>query len=144
MSLTLRGYLCPTQALVKWPLWIAIGMACFAAPITSFAAVPNPDCTLIVPASPLSAAGLATPYQLVATHPANGPCHQTNTDQSAFVQAAIINLITGQISIYHPLVVDAGTVPAAPPVVPPLPFLNVVALWFGYNGGDLTLSGAVP
>src|SRR5437764_2364404 len=27
------------------------------------AAAPNPDCTLIVPASPLSAAGLATPYQ---------------------------------------------------------------------------------
>jgi hypothetical protein len=40
--------------------------------------------------------------------------------------------------------VDAGTAPAAPPVVPPLPFLNVVALWFGYNGGNLTLSGAVP
>jgi hypothetical protein len=143
MSLQLRGYVSLTQALVKWPIWIAIGLACFAAPVTSFAVV-NPDCTLIVPASPLSAAGLATPYKLVATNPANGPCHETNTDQSAFVEAAIINLITGQISIYHPLVVDAGTVPAAPPVVPPLPFLSAVALWFGYNGDNLTLSGAVP
>src|SRR5438477_3585176 len=104
MSLTLRGYPCPKQALISTPLWIAIGLACFAAPVTSLAAVPNPDCTLVVPASPLSAAGLATPYQLVATNPANGLCHETNTDQSAFVQAAVINLITGQISIYHPLV----------------------------------------
>ena len=103
-------------------LWIAIGLACLAAPVTTFAQ--NPDCTLIVPAAPLSAGGLATPYQLVATNPANGPCHETNTDQSAFVQAAIINLITGQISIYHPLVVDAGTAPAVAPVVPSLPLLS--------------------
>src|SRR5437016_2662319 len=32
----------------------------------------NMDCTLIVPPNPLSAQGLATPYQLTATNPANG------------------------------------------------------------------------
>src|SRR5690349_18095575 len=75
----------------------------FAAAPAAFAAL-NPDCTLIVPVNPLTAAGLATPYQLVATNPVNGPCHETNADQAAFVEAAVINLITGQISIYHPLV----------------------------------------
>src|SRR4051794_15091436 len=108
MSFTRRGYLSLTSALSAGPLWIAIGLACFAAPVTTFAAT-NPDCTLIVPVDPLSASGLATPYRLVATNPANGPCHETNTDQSAFVQAAVIDLLTGKISIYHPLVVDAGT-----------------------------------
>src|SRR6202012_2411865 len=79
---------------------------------------PNGDCTLIVPPNPLSATGLATPYQLTATDPANGPCNETNTAQSAFVQAAIFDPGTGQISVYHPLVIDAGTKPAVAPVVP--------------------------
>src|SRR5581483_8684579 len=46
----------------------------------------NPNCTLIVPANPLSAQGLATPYQLTATDPANGPCNEANNNQTAFVQ----------------------------------------------------------
>src|ERR1700744_2110049 len=37
-------------------------------------APPNPDCTLIVPSNPLSAKGLSTPFQLVATDPNGGPC----------------------------------------------------------------------
>src|SRR6185312_17193297 len=35
-------------------------------------APPNPDCSLIVPSNPLSAKGLSTPFQLVATDPAGG------------------------------------------------------------------------
>src|SRR5689334_11744647 len=54
------------------------------------AAAPNPNCTIIVPANPLSAAGLATPYQLTATNPRNGRCNEANAAQSAFVQGAII------------------------------------------------------
>jgi hypothetical protein len=104
------------------------------------AAPPNPDCTLIVPENPLGAAGLATPYQLVATDPANGPCNETNTAQSAFVQAAIFDPATGQITVYHPLVIDAGTKPAVAPVVPTLPTNAIVALWFGDNGDQLTLT----
>jgi hypothetical protein len=107
-------------------------------------APPNPDCTLIVPKNPLSAAGLATPYQLTATDPAGGPCNETNTAQSAFVQAAIFDPATGQVSVYHPLVIDAGTKPAVAPVVPILPANAIVALWFGDNGDQLTLTAASP
>jgi hypothetical protein len=106
------------------------------------AATPNPDCTLIVPANPLTAAGLSTPYQLVATDPGQGPCSESNTAQSAFVQAAIFDPITSVISIYSPLVVDKADSPLVPPVVPTLPAGAIVATWFGYNGGNLTLQGA--
>ncbi len=106
------------------------------------AAAGNANCTLIVPENPLSPAGLATPYLLTATDPAQGPCHEANADQTAFVQGAIINTNTGQISIYDPLVIDDGTTPAVAPVVPKLPMNSVVALWFGYNGNNLTLAGA--
>jgi hypothetical protein len=102
---------------------------------------PNADCTLIVPESPLTAQGLATPYLLQATDPAKGACHQVNAEQSAFVQAAVFNPGTGQVSVYSPLVIDKGSVPAADPVVPVLPPNAIVAIWFGYNGDNLTLKG---
>src|SRR5579864_5372454 len=87
-------------------LWIAIGLAVLAAPAIAFAqAAVNQDCTLIVRHNPLTAGGLATPYELVATNPANAPCHEADKNQSAFVQAAIIDKDTGQISIYNPLVI---------------------------------------
>ncbi len=101
----------------------------------------NGDCTLIVPPQPLTAAGLAMPYQLTATDPANGPCNESNAAQSAFVQGAIIDPATGQISIYNPLVIDQGTQPAIAPKAPTLPANAVVALWFGSNGNTLTLMG---
>lgn len=102
----------------------------------------NGDCSLIIPANPLTAQGLATPYQLVATHPDNGPCNEANPNQSAFVQAAIIDTATGKISIYEPLVIDKGTKPAAAPVVPQLSATSVVGIWFGFNGNNLTQQGS--
>jgi hypothetical protein len=102
----------------------------------------NMDCTLIVPANPLSAQGLATPYQLTTKNPANGPCHESNKAQAAFVQGAIIDPATGAISIYNPLVVDQGTQPAVHPQPPfdgQIPQGDIVALWFGSNGNTLTL-----
>ncbi|MCO6003364.1 hypothetical protein NE236_00030 [Actinoallomurus purpureus] len=106
------------------------------------AADPNANCTLIVPANPLSARGLATPYRLTATDAAMGPCNEANVNQSAFVQATIIDRATGKLSVYDPLVIDQGTQPAAAPVTPALPAGAVVGIWFGYNGDNLTLRGA--
>src|SRR5205823_13290258 len=66
-------------------------------------------CTPVVPADPLSAKGLATPYELA------GPCHETNPDTAAFVQATILDPATGAVSVYDPLVVDRGKRPAVAP-----------------------------
>jgi hypothetical protein len=98
------------------------------------AAAANPNCTILIPNNPLSAQGLATPYQLAATNAANGPCNEANPNQSAFVQADILNPATGQMSAYEPLVIDQGTQPAIAPVVPTLPAGAVVGIWFGFNG----------
>ena len=49
---------------------------------------PDQNCTLIVPPAPLSAAGLATPYRFLATDRRAGACHESNANQSAFVEAA--------------------------------------------------------
>ncbi len=99
----------------------------------------NPNCTLILPNAPLTAQGLATPFQLVATDPTAGPCNEANTDQSAFVQAAVFDPATNTISVYDPLVIDVNTLPVVPPVVPSIPANGIVALWFGFNGDTLTL-----
>ena len=105
-------------------------------------ATPDPNCTLQVPADPLSARGLATPYVLSATTPAAGPCHEANAAQSAFVQATIYDPETGALAVYDPLVIDAGRRPAVDPLVPRLPADAVVGIWFGYNGTNLTLRSA--
>lgn len=108
----------------------------------------NPNCTIVVPDNPLTAAGLATPYQLLPTDTnpddTGFECHETNSNSSAFVQAAIIDPATGKISIYNPLVIDQGTATATgqSPVVPTLPNNAVVALWFGFNGNVLTQGGS--
>ncbi|HEX5494157.1 MAG TPA: hypothetical protein VFX70_06230 [Mycobacteriales bacterium] len=102
---------------------------------------PNANCTLIVPAHPLSARGLATPYQLEATHRRAGACHEATDAQSAFVQATILDPATGRVWVYDPLVTDRGTRPAVRPTPPPLPRGAVVGIWFGFNGTDLNLAG---
>jgi hypothetical protein len=105
------------------------------------AAPANAACSLQVPAQPTSVAGLTTPYRLVATDRAQGPCHEADADQSAFVEAAVYDPGRHEISIYHPLVVDAGDRPAAPPAPVTLPAGAVVGVWFGFNGDTLTLDG---
>jgi hypothetical protein len=109
----------------------------------SAAADANPDqnCSLIVPANPLSATGLATPYQFTATQTAAGPCNDGNTAQSAFVEATIVDPASGALSVYRPLIIDRGSRPGATPVAPKLPRGAVVGLWFGFNAGNLTLRG---
>src|SRR5436305_11100434 len=65
-------------------------------PTPTAAATPTPapaaamDCTLIVPANPLSAQGLATPYRL--TQAAGAPkCSEADPGVQAFVQAAVVD-----------------------------------------------------
>jgi hypothetical protein len=101
----------------------------------------NGDCTLIVPAQPLTAQGLATPFQLTATDPDQGPCNESNPNQAVFVQGAVIDPATGHIAIYNPLVIDKGTQPAVAPVIPKLPPGGIVALWGGGNDNNTTLRG---
>jgi hypothetical protein len=99
-----------------------------------------------VPADPLSAEGLATPYQLTGTDgqsPAASGCQMTNAvNLGAFVQATILNTDTGALSVYDPLVITQGTIPAIAPVVPQLPAHAIITIDFGFNGTDLYQVGA--
>jgi hypothetical protein len=105
----------------------------------------NADCELIVPARPLTAAGLATPYQLTGPggqDPAASGCTQANPNLQAFVQATILDPATGRLGVYEPLVITAGTNPAVAAVRPRLPKDAVVNLMFGFNGTNLRLAAA--
>src|SRR4051812_21191129 len=84
------------------------------------------DCTLVVPANPLSAEGLATPYRLQSSTWSAGDCHETDPGQAAFVEAAIYDPAQHSLAIYRPLVVDKGSTPATPPVPVALPANAVV------------------
>jgi hypothetical protein len=74
-----------------------------AAPAVAAVSSNNVNCDIIVPANPLSARGLATPYQLtgpVGTSAANSGCTMTNaTNLGAFVQATILDPGTGALSV---------------------------------------------
>ncbi len=106
------------------------------------------NCDIIVPANPLSAQGLATPYQLTGTDgqsPAASGCEMTNAvNLGAFVQATILNPRTGALAVYDPLVITQGTTPAVTPPVPTLPRNAIVTIDFGFNGTDLFQVGATP
>jgi hypothetical protein len=105
-------------------------------------------CDIIVPAHPLTAKGLATPYQLTGpagTSPAATGCQMINSLKlGAFVQATILNPRTGALSVYNPLVITKGTSPAVAPVVPKLPAGAIVTIDFGFNGTFLIQQGATP
>ena len=112
------------------------------------AAAANMNCDIIVPANPLSAQGLATPWQLTGPNgmtPAASGCNMANAAAlGAFVQATILNPATGALSVYEPLVITQGTTPAAAPVVPTLPAGAIVTIDVGFNGTNLTQVGATP
>ena len=121
--------------------------AASATPAATQNASTNADCELIVPARPLTATGLATPYQLTGPggqDPAASGCTQANPNLQAFVQATILDPATGRLWVYEPLVITAGTSPAVAPVRPRLPKGAVVNLMFGFNGNNLQLAGTRP
>ena len=96
------------------------------------------DCVLSVPANPLSAKGLATPYTVKG-------CNQIDFgNQGSFVEAAIFDPATNQITVYHPLVVNDGAVAGTDfiePVSAQVPQGATVGIWFGTNAATLTLAG---
>jgi len=96
------------------------------------------DCVLTVPANPLTAQGLATPYTVTG-------CNQRDfAAQASFVEAAIFDPAANTISIYHPLVVNKGDVAGKDfitPVTPTVPAGATVGIWFGSNAMTLTLNG---
>ncbi len=134
--------ICPTATAT------AAATATPTATATAAAAVANVNCRIIVPANPLSAQGLATPWQLegpAGMTPAQSGCTMANSaNLGAFVQATILNPATGALSVYEPLVITQGTTPAVAPVVPTLPARAVVTIDVGFNGTDLTQVGATP
>jgi len=120
-----------------------------AAPAASMKS--NTTCDIIVPADPLSADGLATPYQLTGPggmSPAQSGCEMSNGAKlGAFVQATILDPATGALSVYEPLVVTKGTRPDTPGMKlkpPMIPADAVVTIDFGFNGTDLVQVGATP
>jgi hypothetical protein len=94
------------------------------------------NCTLAVPANPLSAQGLATPWQL------GDGCSMANTGtEGAFVEATIL-APNGSLQVYNPLVITAGTQPAVTPTAPTIAAGSVVGISVGFNGTNLALTGA--
>ena len=101
---------------------------------TAAEAANSGNCTIAVPANPLTAQGLATPYQL------GDGCSMANNAQEAFVEATILSP-NGQVQVYNPLVITQGTRPAVRPVVPRIPRGSRVIIDFGFNGTNLLLTG---
>jgi hypothetical protein len=93
------------------------------------------NCTLIVPDNPLSAGGLATPWQL------SDGCSEANPNEEAFVEATIL-APNGQLKIYDPLVTTQGTTPAVTPTAPSISRGSQVIINVGFNGNNLVLEGA--
>jgi hypothetical protein len=92
------------------------------------------NCTLVVPAHPLTAAGLAKPWLL------GDGCSEANPNQQGFVEATILSR-RGRVQVYDPLVITAGTVPAARPARPAIARGSEVIIDIGSNGTNLVLTG---
>jgi hypothetical protein len=94
------------------------------------------NCTLTVPANPLTAQGLATPWQL-----GDGCSWANGGTEGAFVEATIL-APNGQVQVYDPLVVTQGTTPAVAPTAPTIAAGSQVIISAGFNGNALALTGA--
>ncbi len=102
---------------------------------TAAQAAASMNCTITVPANPLSARGLATPWQL-----GDGCSEATFGTEGAFVEATILSP-AGALQVYNPLVVTAGTTPAAAPAAPTIARGSQVIIDVGFNGTNLVLEG---
>jgi hypothetical protein len=102
---------------------------------TTAEAADSTNCTVSVPAHPLTAQGMATPWEL------GDGCTWANGDsEGVFIDATILSP-NGQLQVYNPLVIDQGTQPEVAPVAPTIPPGSAVILSVGYNGNALALVG---
>ena len=96
------------------------------------------DCLLQVPTNPLST-GLFQPWYVSTSMNSISNCSQLIEGSEVFAEATILDISTGKIFIYSPLVIDAGTTPAVYPTNLTLPVNNIVTIHFGTNANSLTL-----
>jgi hypothetical protein len=102
---------------------------------TQAEAAASMNCTVTVPARPLSAKGLATPWEL-----GDGCTWANGGTEGVFIDATIL-APNGQIQVYNPLVINQGTTPAVAPTPPTIARGSQVILSVGYNGNALALVG---
>ena len=110
--------------------------AAFSFAQTQAEAADSTNCTVTVPAHPLTARGLASPWVL-----GDGCTWENGGTEGVFIDATIL-APNGQIQVYNPLVINQGTTPAVAPVAPTIAAGSQVILSVGYNGGALALVGA--
>jgi hypothetical protein len=93
------------------------------------------NCTVSVPANPLTAQGLATPWQL-----GDGCTWANGGTEGVFIDATIL-APDGQLTVYNPLVINQGTTPAVAPTAPTIAAGSQVILSVGFNGNALAVVG---
>ena len=98
-------------------------------------ALASMNCTVSVPANPLTAQGLATPWQL-----GDGCTWANGGTEGVFIDATIL-APNGQLTVYNPLVVNQGTTPAVAPTAPTIAAGSQVILSVGFNGNALAVVG---
>ena len=99
-------------------------------------AAASTNCTVSVPANPLSAQGLASPWVL-----GDGCTWANGGTEGVFIDATIL-APNGQLQVYNPLVINQGTTPAVAPTAPTIAAGSQVILSVGFNGNALALVGA--
>ncbi len=93
------------------------------------------NCAVSVPANPLTAQGLASPWVL-----GDGCTWANGGTEGVFVEATILSP-GGQLQVYDPLVINQGTTPAVAPTAPTIAAGSQVIVSLGFNGNALALVG---
>jgi hypothetical protein len=109
--------------------------AAFSFAQTQAEAADSTNCTVTVPAHPLTARGLASPWVL-----GDGCTWENGGTEGVFIDATIL-APNGQIQVYNPLVINQDSTPAVAPTPPTIARGSQVILSVGYNGGALALVG---
>ena len=102
---------------------------------TAAEAADSTNCTVAVPARPLSAKGLATPWVL-----GDGCSWENGGTEGVFIDATILSP-DGKLQVYNPLVITQGTQPEATATPPTIAPGSQVILSVGFNGNAVALVG---